>query len=180
MKAICFGDSNTYGYDPRSYFGSRYDAQSRWVDILARKTGWNIINEGQNGRQIPPCWPLDLDEADIWFIMLGTNDLLQGNAIVDVKSRIERFLGSFPSELERINLIAPPPMIPGEWVSDPSLIESSRHLGACYRDLALRLGCRFFDSGRWGVALSFDGVHFTPEGHKAFAEGLYHEIIKEK
>lgn len=29
MKAICFGDSNTYGYDPRSRLGGRYDADSR-------------------------------------------------------------------------------------------------------------------------------------------------------
>ena len=35
MNIICFGDSNTYGYDPRGYFGGRYDADSRWVDILA-------------------------------------------------------------------------------------------------------------------------------------------------
>ena len=39
MKVICFGDSNTYGYDPRGYFGGRYDADSRWVDILAANTG---------------------------------------------------------------------------------------------------------------------------------------------
>ena len=29
MKVICFGDSNTYGYDPRSYFGGRYPRDSR-------------------------------------------------------------------------------------------------------------------------------------------------------
>ena len=39
MNIICFGDSNTYGYDPRSYLGGRYDAGSRWVDILAEETG---------------------------------------------------------------------------------------------------------------------------------------------
>ena len=26
-RILCFGDSNTYGYDPRSYFGSQYPAQ---------------------------------------------------------------------------------------------------------------------------------------------------------
>lgn len=26
MKVICFGDSNTYGYDPRPLDGGRYDA----------------------------------------------------------------------------------------------------------------------------------------------------------
>ena len=35
MNVICFGDSNTYGYDPRAYFGGRYDTDCRWVDILA-------------------------------------------------------------------------------------------------------------------------------------------------
>ena len=37
MKMLCFGDSNTYGYDPRSYFGGQYPAQHRWVDLLAQK-----------------------------------------------------------------------------------------------------------------------------------------------
>lgn len=46
MEVICFGDSNTYGYDPRSYFGGRYDADSRWVDILAAQTGWDDLQHG--------------------------------------------------------------------------------------------------------------------------------------
>lgn len=57
MNVLCFGDSNIYGYDPRGYFGGRYDADSRWVDILAAKTDWNVCNMGQNGREIPPSAP---------------------------------------------------------------------------------------------------------------------------
>ena len=52
MNVICFGDSNTYGYDPRSYLGGRYDTDSRWVDILAAKTGWTVCNMGENGREL--------------------------------------------------------------------------------------------------------------------------------
>lgn len=37
---MCFGDSNTYGYDPRGYFGDRYGAEDRWPDLLAKQTGW--------------------------------------------------------------------------------------------------------------------------------------------
>ncbi len=37
MNIICFGDSNTYGYDPRGYFGGRYEADNRWVDICLRQ-----------------------------------------------------------------------------------------------------------------------------------------------
>ena len=58
MSIICFGDSNTYGYDPRGYFGGRYNADSRWVDILATEIGWTISNMGQNGREIPSAVPI--------------------------------------------------------------------------------------------------------------------------
>ena len=49
MKVLCYGDSNTYGYDPRGFFGDCYPKESRWVDILAQKLKWEIQNEGQNG-----------------------------------------------------------------------------------------------------------------------------------
>ena len=48
MNVICFGDSNTYGYDPRSYLGGRYDPDSRWVDILAEK---NWLDRPQHGKE---------------------------------------------------------------------------------------------------------------------------------
>ena len=78
MNVICFGDSNTYGYDPRGYFGGHYDADSRWVDILAKKTGWTICNMGQNGREIPSSTLPFPADTDLLIVMLGTNDLLQG------------------------------------------------------------------------------------------------------
>ena len=53
MRLLCFGDSNTYGYDPRSYGGDRYPPESRWTDLLAESTGWEVVNLGQNGREIP-------------------------------------------------------------------------------------------------------------------------------
>ena len=53
MRILCFGDSNTYGYDPRGFFGDRYDDKDRWVDLLAKQTGHEVINAGANGREIP-------------------------------------------------------------------------------------------------------------------------------
>ena len=29
-RLLCYGDSNTYGYDPRSYLGGRYPDSIRW------------------------------------------------------------------------------------------------------------------------------------------------------
>ena len=40
MTLLCYGDSNTYGFDPRSYFGGRYPAEVRWTHRLAQATGW--------------------------------------------------------------------------------------------------------------------------------------------
>ena len=51
MKLWCFGDSNTYGYDPCGFFGGRYAAP--WPALLAEKTGCQVINDGKNGRMIP-------------------------------------------------------------------------------------------------------------------------------
>ena len=50
---ICYGNSNTFGYDPRSWLGDRYAPEDRWVDILGKNTGWDVRNQGMNGRRIP-------------------------------------------------------------------------------------------------------------------------------
>ena len=110
MNIICFGDSNTYGYDPRGYFGGRYDGDSRWVDILAAETGWTVSNMGQNGREIPSAAPAFPANTDLLIVMLGTNDLLQGRSSEQAAERLERFLTSVPLERSKILLIAPPPM----------------------------------------------------------------------
>lgn len=177
MKIICFGDSNTYGYDPRSYFGGRYPKDSRWVDLLAEKTGGELINLGENGRSIPRQPVLFPAYTDLLLVMLGTNDLLQGSTPEQTAARMKGFLQSLTLPPEKILLIAPPPMALGDWVTDPALVEASRTLARCYWALAGELGVRFADGGSWKVSLAYDGVHFTGQGHRAFAEGLYQEVF---
>ena len=176
MKIICFGDSNTYGYDPRSYFGGRYDADSRWVDILAAETGWTVRNMGQNGREIPPSAPGFPTDTDLLIIMLGTNDLLQGRSPEQAAERLERFLAGITLDRSRILLIAPPPVALGEWVPSPQLIDDSHAFAQLCQALAERMSVRFADAGTWDIPLTYDGVHFTEQGHKAFAAGLLEEL----
>lgn len=175
MRVVCFGDSNTYGYDPRSYLGGRYPASSRWVDLLAEKTGWEVLNAGENGREIPRL-PVPLPPLDMLIVMLGSNDLLQGADVDMVTARMEAFLDQLPLEKEKILLVAPPPMRLGEWVTDERLLTASAQLAERYQTLAQRRGIRFADAGEWDIALTFDGVHFTGEGHQAFAAGLYERV----
>ena len=76
----------------------------------------------------------------------------------------------------RILLTAPPPMRRGAWVGEDALVEASRTLAQRYRALAGALGIPFADAGAWEVELAFDGVHFTPRGHQAFARGMDREL----
>jgi len=166
-RILCFGDSNTYGYDPRSFLGDRYPADVRWTGRL-KAAGYNVINEGQNGRAIPWQAPA-LPECDLFIVMLGGNDLLMGASAVQAADRMEGFLAAFPRP---VLLIAPPPMQPGSWVTEARLIPDSVELAGYYRALAERLGIYFADAGDWGVELAHDGVHFSPDGHAAFAARL--------
>lgn len=83
-RVLCYGDSNTYGYDPRSCLGGRCPKSIRWTALL-EADGWNIFNEGQNGRCIPQRdWEIAAvvqkihqSKAEIVIAMLGSDDLLQ-------------------------------------------------------------------------------------------------------
>ncbi len=173
MNIICFGDSNTYGYDPRGYFGGRYEADNRWVDILSAATGWTIRNLGQNGREIPYSSLAFPSDTDLLIVMLGTNDLLRGYSAEASCCRMEAFLRYIQPGCGQLLLIAPPPMKRGVWVTEENLIAESVKLAEAYQALSQKLGIAFADAGQWNVSLAFDGVHFTEEGHRAFAEGLY-------
>ncbi|MDR3766266.1 MAG: GDSL-type esterase/lipase family protein [Butyricicoccus sp.] len=172
MKVICFGDSNTFGYDPRGYFGGRYSADCRWVDILAAETGWTVCNMGQNGREIPTAAPAFPEDTDLLIVMLGTNDLLQGRSPEQAAERLGCWLSGLPLDRSKILLIAPPPVAQGEWVLSPQLIDDSHTFARRCQELAAQMGIRFADAGKWHISLAYDGVHFTAQGHKAFAAGL--------
>ena len=54
-NVLCFGDSNTYGYDPagmRDGTAVRYAQDVRWCGVAQRDLGegWHLIEEGLNGR----------------------------------------------------------------------------------------------------------------------------------
>lgn len=176
MNVICFGDSNTYGYDPRGYFGGRYDGDNRWVDILAAETGWTVYNMGQNGREIPVVALTFPADTDLLIVMLGTNDLLQGRSPELAAERLERFLSDISLNRSKILLIAPPPVTLGAWVPSAQLTDDSRTFARLCRSMAEQLGIRFADAGKWNISLTYDGVHFTEQGHKAFAAGLLEEL----
>ena len=176
MKVVRFGDSNTYGYDPRGYFGGQYDHP--WPEILSEELGCTVLNWGENGREIPARavdFPAD---TDLLVIMLGTNDLLQFCTPEAACEKMKLFLESLTLDRDKILLIAPPPMKFGEWVLDQKLIDNSITLAGYYKALAERLHVQFADAGTWNITMVYDGVHLTEEGHRAFAQGLIEYLHK--
>ena len=180
-RVLCFGDSNTFGYDPRSYLGSQYPEDVRWTGLL-RGMGWEAVNYGQNGLRVPRESQFSAiadqlrraDPADAVTVMLGGNDLLNGMSAEETAARMEALLRCIKEHAGDavLLLIAPPPLRFGDWVQTRELIDESKRLGGRYRQLAGKLGVAVADAGEWDVALTFDGVHFSPEGHAAFAKGL--------
>ena len=92
---LCFGDSNTWGYNPASYtapFPSRHPHDQRWTGVLAQALGsdFRVIEEGQNGRMTVHHDPFNIARRgldylpacleshkpiDVVVMMLGSNDL---------------------------------------------------------------------------------------------------------
>ena len=180
MNILCFGDSNTYGYDPKGFFGGRYGTEDRWVDLLAKQTGHECINAGANGREIPrnPYALRLLTEhapVDIFLVMLGTNDLLQGATAKEAAARMEAFLNQLLPNCKNILLVALP-LKRGAWVPTDELVAESFHLAEEYKRLSENLNIPFVDTRDWNIKLAYDGVHFTEEGHHTFANHLM-EVI---
>ena len=132
-RILCFGDSNTFGYDPRSYFGSQYPLGVRWTGLL-QNAGWEVVNCGQNGLCIPrePQLPAVTDllcraAADVVTVMLGSNDLLNGATAEETIEHMEALLHCMKENAKntQILLINPPPMQPGDWVQTQKLIDES-------------------------------------------------------
>lgn len=174
MKILCYGDSNTLGWDPRSFFGDLYERA--WSLILSEHPALQVRIDAACGREIPKgpiAFPKD---TELLILMLGTNDLLQGADAEAIANRMERFLTTVSGP--EVLLIAPPPLRRGEWVSDERLIARSCRLAEEYRRLARDRGIRFLDASGWDIPLTFDGVHFTEEGHRRFAKYLMEDIFR--
>ncbi len=183
-KILCFGDSNTYGHDPRSWIGERYPNGVYWTSRISYGER-TVKNEGQNGREIPHL-PGALRSAKALFesfdstlitVMLGTNDMLMNplEAAEFTAERMRLFLDLILKEgfdASRILLIAPPPMTRGAWVESDNLVNESHRLVGLYKSLSEQTGVLFADTSSWDIKLCFDGVHFSKEGHLTFADKL--------
>ena len=194
MKILCYGDSNTWGYDPRGggWDEYRYPGQVRWTGILEGQYGISVVNEGENGRTIPGTRYARAAlkeilrrnrDADAVTVMLGSNDLLCGYPMMTAKETARRMYRLFEDVEEwnlfrapekKILLIAPPIVrIEGEAM----LARESDHFAVCFREAAKAAGTDFLAPRLGPEDLAFDGVHLSEAGHKTMAEQIRDALL---
>jgi lysophospholipase L1-like esterase len=197
-RILCFGDSNTWGYDPVAK--DRYEKDVRWTGVFgsALGAGYEVIEEGLNGRTtvwedpiegykngysyLIPCLethrPLDLV-----IIMLGTNDLkkrfnVSASDIAQsagvLVSVVMNSQAGWNAAAPRVLLVAPPPVatLTGFAEMFEGAEPKSLKLGAYYREVAEELGCGFVYAGEVIRSSEVDGIHFDPEQHAKLGKAL--------
>ncbi|WP_157019213.1 SGNH/GDSL hydrolase family protein [Mesorhizobium xinjiangense] len=202
MKTIlCYGDSLTWGYDPRG--PGRHALHDRWPNALEAALGADVhvIAEGLNGRttvfddfaagadrngaRTLPTLLMTHAPLDLVILMLGTNDMkpfICGHAI-GAKQGMQRLIDivrghDYPLDAEppEILIMSPPALCE---TADPDFaalfaggIRQSQMLASLYSDLADIEGCGFFDAGSVAVTSPADGVHLDADNTRAIGRGL--------
>jgi lysophospholipase L1-like esterase len=190
---LCYGDSNTWGYNPATT--ERYPLQVRWPSVLQAELGdgYLVIPEGLNGRTtvwddpiegyksgkeyLIPCLETH-KPLDLVIIMLGTNDLKMrfslptsdiakgAGALVKMVHKSDTGPGEGAPE---VLLIAPPPLAMLTEFADmfSGATEKAEAFSEQYRLQAEEQGCRFMDAGQVIVSSDLDGIHLeASEQHK--------------
>jgi len=200
MKSIlCFGDSITWGYNPKD--GTRYAPEDRWPRVLeaALEGRARVIEEALNGRTVAtdeptrPCrnglsmFPSLLEShapLDVVIILLGTNDSVAGygltagriafNCVALIRA-VNASLAGPDGSAPKVVLIAPPPL--GSLNAEMSLLYSggqttSRGLAAAYETVAQRFGITFLDAGTITTVSAVDGVHLDPQDQRQLGRAV--------
>ena len=199
MKTIlCYGDSNTWGYDPATQ--TRFPRNIRWPGVLKSELGegYIVIEEGLNGRTTVWDDPIELDKNgatylrpciqthkpfDLVIIMLGTNDLKTrfslpvydiasgAGVLVDIVKKSDTGIGG---EAPEVLLIAPPPAVEltgfAEMFEDA--VRKSGGFARHYRRISNEKGCHYLDAGDHVESSPLDGIHLEVDMHTRLGKAM--------
>jgi lysophospholipase L1-like esterase len=195
---LCFGDSNTWGFNPVTQ--DRFAKDERWTGQLSRALGsdYDVIEEGLNGRTtvwddpiegykngrdyLIPCLETHMP-LDLVIIFLGVNDLKKrfslsaydiaegaGVLVRIVQKSNTGIMGNAPQVL----LMAPPPV--GKLTAFAEMFEGaeikSRKFAKHYQRVANELGCLSLDTSTLIVSSDLDGIHFEQSEHAKLGQAV--------
>ncbi len=200
-KILCFGDSNTFGFNPEN--GQRYDKNTRWTGILQElgKDKFKITEAGCNNRT---CFidnpdginytgykilPEILNENfDIIIIALGINDLQKfyNPSMKEIQKGIENLTEiAIKKQPNAKIIIASPARLSNNILNgifsfqfDKNSIQKSLLMPDIYKSAAEKNNCLFFDLDKITKVSPIDGLHFSKESHKQIACALYDFLLE--
>lgn len=194
-KIVCYGDSNTFGYDPKD--GSQYNENIRWTSVLQTYLGqeYQVINEGMCDRtgfvenpkgfifSAPKHFPDFIsksDNIDLLILWIGTNDLqfLYDIRLENIKKGLENLIKLGKIKADKI-VIIPPVILDNRILDgyfnyqfDETSIEKSKQVGKIYKALSDLYNCEYFDINKFVKPSDIDGLHYDESSHKIIADKL--------
>jgi lysophospholipase L1-like esterase len=192
-SVLCYGDSNTWGFDPASR--RRFEPGVRWTGVLAAALGpgVRVIEEGLNGRTTIVDDPIEPDRNGLTYlrpclmshapldavvIMLGTNDLKArfGRRSSDIADSVGLLasIAANPAcgrdgQAPRVLIVCPPAVT--TLTDFDAMFEgseaTSRELPRFYARAAAWGGHAFLDANTVIRCSDLDGIHFDDEAHGA-------------
>ncbi|MBR6099338.1 hypothetical protein IKP85_06295 [bacterium] len=200
-KILCYGDSNTYGYNPVD--GSRFDDKTRWTALLRNNlgSGYEVTEEGgcdrtgfvdndkgfmfSSQRHFPKTIA-KMKNVDVLILAIGTNDLQfkYDISFSQVENGLEKLIVYARNYAGKIVLI--PPVILSDNVLkgcfnyqfDETSISKSKKVGKIYSKLSKVYGLKLFDFNKFTEPSVTDGLHYDENGHKIIAEKLTNFLIE--
>jgi lysophospholipase L1-like esterase len=201
---LCYGDSNTWGYEPAT--GNRFPEDMRWPGVLARQLGggFQVIEEALNGRTtvrddpveeykngkdyLRPCLESHTP-VDLVILALGINDLkarflATASDAADgagVLVKIIQQSGSGPvGDSPVVLLVAPPPV---GLLTELALMfagaeEKSKEFSRQYHRVAQKYGCELLDAGEVVRPSDRDGIHLEAEEHRKLGKAVVAVVKK--
>ncbi len=194
---LCFGDSNTWGFDAATQ--GRFGRDVRWPGRLqaALGDGWHVVEEGLNGRTtvlespilpgrsglayLGPCLESHAP-LDAVVVSLGTNDLadrysMTATDIARAAGRLAALARASGTGVDGgapvVVLACPPPLAPGDWNEDwAGAPAKSALLATRFRAIAEELGVELIDLGEVTRPGPLDGIHLDADGHAATAAAV--------
>ena len=199
-KILCYGDSNTFGYNPVD--SSRFDENTRWTALLQKKLGaeYEITEEGACDRtgfvdndkgflfSARRHFPKIINKAkdiDILILAIGTNDLQSKYDISfsQFEKGLESLITSAINNVKRIVLV-PSVILDNEVLEgffkiqfDEISVSKSKKVGKIYRKLGKVYNLDLFDINEFVRPSSFDGLHYDEKDHKIIADRLTDYIL---
>jgi lysophospholipase L1-like esterase len=201
-RILCYGDSNTWGYDPISK--GRFADHIRWSGVLSGilGNGYTVIEEGLGGRTtvwedpiegyksgvkyLIPCLQSH-SPLDLVIIMLGTNDLkkrfslsaydiAQGAGVL-VQTVLQSQAGPADTAPE-ILLLCPPKAT--KLTDFAQLFEGAEAKSAKFPEefarVARELKCPLLDTTAVVVTSQADGIHIEAGQHQRLGEAVAQKV----